>query len=169
MKGTGVSLAAYPSYHASFVFCHGSCLKNESCIFNFLAQPGILCYSFKSQTATLQPTERWKQRYEWALPVPMQQKFHSGESQFNIFPKTSLKGSSRMLWARHPRDMTLFHFHHPSVKRAFLYPHVTGDSPVKSERVHTMWATLSGSADIWTQLFLHLKSAYIPLNTLSFC
>lgn len=74
MKRTGVSLAEYPSYHASFVFCHGSCLKNDSCIFNFLAQPGILCYSFKSQTATLQPTERWKQRYERALPVPMQRK-----------------------------------------------------------------------------------------------
>lgn len=167
MKGTGVSLAEYPSYHASFVFCHGSCLKNDSCIFNFLAQPGILCYSFKSQTATLQPTERWKQRYKRALPVPMQRKVSLWWVTVQHIPKNFSKREK--LWARHPIDMTLFHFHHPSVKRAFSYPHITGDSPVKSERVHTMWATLSGSADIWTQLFLHPKSAYIPLNTLSFC
>lgn len=110
MKGVGVSLAEYPSYHASFVFCHRSCLKNDSCIFNFLAQPGILGYSFRSQTAALQPTERWKQRNEWALPVPMQRKFHSGESRSNSisknFSKRKLLDAPSQALCRH--DLTPF-------------------------------------------------------------
>ena len=82
-----------------------------------------------------------------------------------IFPEISLKGSSRrMLWARRFIDRILFHFHHPRMKRAFLYPHVTGKGPEYSERVHTMRVTLSGSAGIWTQIFLDPKSAYIPLQ-----
>ena len=67
-----------------------------------------------------------------------------------------------MLWARHFIDMTLLHFHHPPMKRAFLYPHVTGDSPETSETVHTRKVTPRGSADIRTLLFLHPKSAYSP-------